>query len=229
MERRKLIFATTCARRQRAAFEPARATAAGSRSRRIKRRPTPGATQAPAHALGQRRLHRRPTIGWVARSGERCWSPDTRSHSGVPTATSDPAQRCCRSPSWRRLSGSLARGCGRFCLEQPVAIRPVGQACHRSHPPQMRLVKKCATRRSACWWLSPGPMRETRIADLAQSCPWRLLSTRDGSYRSSRRLAWRCTRRHSSSKRKMCVTRFDHCTGWSIPSMRTRNVSMSVV
>src|SRR5262245_33733654 len=36
----------------------------------------------------------------------------------------------------------------------------------------------------------------------------------DGAYCPSRRLAWRCTSRHSpSSSRKMCVTLFDHCVG----------------
>ena len=52
----------------------------------------------------------------------------------------------------------------------------------------------------------------------------------DGAYCSSKRLAWRCTSRHSpSSSRKIWVTRFVHSVGSSIPAMLTRNVSMSVV
>jgi len=52
----------------------------------------------------------------------------------------------------------------------------------------------------------------------------------DGAYCPSRRLAWRCTSRHSpSSSRKTCVTLFDHCVGRSMLATRALNVSISVV
>src|SRR5262245_4782467 len=52
----------------------------------------------------------------------------------------------------------------------------------------------------------------------------------DGAYCPSRRLAWRCTSRHSpSSSRKTCVTLFDHCVGRSILATRALKVSISVV
>src|SRR5262245_45579627 len=52
----------------------------------------------------------------------------------------------------------------------------------------------------------------------------------DGAYCPSRRLAWRCTSRHSpSSSRKTCVTLFDHCVGRSMFPTRALKVSISVV